>query len=68
MELFKIEKIIERTDITPEGTFVTEMEVQFVTKSGIRSSVTIPKPKFTKELALEKVDKLATELEATLGK
>lgn len=64
-ELFKIDNIIERTDIKPDGTFVTTMEVQFTTARGVRSSVQIPKEKFTKELARELVEKAAREIEGT---
>jgi len=66
MELFKIEFIRERTELTPEGEFITLMEVSFVTKSGIKSSVLIPKEKYTKELAIKQVEKLASELEGAL--
>jgi len=66
-ELFKIESITERTSITKEGTFVKEMEVEYVTKSGVRGTVMLPKEGFTAEKAREAVKREAEEIEKTLG-
>jgi len=55
--LFKVEQVVERMDITPEGVFARVMEIVARTRSGVRFPVEIPKIKFTPELA----DKLLTE-------
>jgi predicted NAD/FAD-binding protein len=66
ISLFRITGIFERTDITEKGTFAKYYEVKFVTKSGIESSVLIPKAKYTKEKAIKEVEKLARQIEETL--
>ena len=67
VSLFRITGVFERTDITEKGTFVKYYEVKFVTKSGVESSVLIPKAKYTKDKAVKEVEKLAKEIEETLA-
>jgi hypothetical protein len=43
------------------------MEIKFVTKSGVQSSIEIPKEKFSRAKAEEKVRKAAEEIEATMA-
>jgi hypothetical protein len=65
-ELFKIESILERTAISPEGEFYKVMEVRYITRSGIRGTVDIKKTEFSKEKVREVVEKEARALEESL--
>ena len=67
VSLFRITGIFERVTVDETGRFKRVYEVKFVTKSGVASSVEIPKEKFSREKAVEKVRKAAEELEAVMA-
>jgi len=46
---FKVESISLKTKLTNEGQFIDVYEIKFVTKSGIRSKIEVPKDQFKKE-------------------
>ncbi|MBW2559873.1 MAG: hypothetical protein JRE40_03340 [Deltaproteobacteria bacterium] len=65
-EEYKIEGMTERTRIDPAGKFYRVWEITYVTKSGVRGTVEIPKKEFSKKKAAEIVKKEAVEIEETL--
>jgi len=67
IELYRVTGIFERVDITEKGTFRRFVEVKFVTKSGVESSIMIPKEKFRKEEVEKRIEKEAKEIEETLA-
>uniref|UniRef100_A0A6M3M415 Uncharacterized protein n=1 Tax=viral metagenome TaxID=1070528 RepID=A0A6M3M415_9ZZZZ len=66
-EKAKIEAVIRRTTLAPDGTFAEVYEVSFITPKGVRDRVEIPVEKYTAEFARQKVDEAAAEHEKLLG-
>ncbi len=65
--LYQVQNIVERTVMSQNGQFNDVYEITFQTRSGVNSSVQIPKATFTKELAAAEITKKAEELEAVMG-
>lgn len=62
MKLYKVTDIVKRTSITREGEVEEFYEVYFETKSGIKSSITVP-VKAKKEEIEKAVSEEAEKLE-----
>ena len=54
--LYKVTRVIPRTEITPEGEFELKHEIFFITKSGIADSVVV-----AKDIPKEERDRILTE-------
>jgi hypothetical protein len=67
ISLYRITGIFERVTVDETGRFKRVYEVKFVTKSGVTSSVEIPKERFSRAKAEEKVRKAAEEIEAVMS-
>ena len=67
VRLYKVLNIIERMDITAEGTFQRLKEIQAQTKSGVKYTIMIPVAEFSKEEADKRLTKEAKAIEETLA-
>ena len=61
---FKVESISLKTKLTNEGQFIDVYEIKFVTKSGIRSKIEVPKDQFKKEDVEKYLSDEVTKLES----
>jgi len=66
-EKAKIEAVIRRTTLAPDGSFAEIYEVSFITPKGVRDRVEIPIAEYTVELARQKVDELSAKHEKLIG-
>lgn len=65
-ELFTVNSIVKRVQLTPTGEFLDVYEVSFTTKSGITSSVAIPVDRFSKEYVSERIQAEAAQIEEVM--
>lgn len=62
-ELYTVNSIIKRVQLTATGEFLDVYEISFSTKSGITSSVAIPVDRFSKEYVAERIQAEAAQIE-----
>jgi len=65
-ELFKVNSITKRVQLTASGEFLNIYEVSFTTVSGVAGTVEIPVVSFNQERVKEAITAEATELEAIM--
>lgn len=65
-DLYKVNSIVKRVQLTATGEFLDVYEISFTTISGITSTVSIPVDRFSKDYVAERIQAEAVQIEEVM--